>query len=345
MTTAKCIAAQTYPKDKFEAVFIIEPDDALTKKNLQRTLEYLKDKVRYRVVVSDGKAKFKAHALNCALKTVNSQIICVYDADDTFPKTQVEEAVMLIEEGYDAIGVRVYRFRDTILGALLNLDTYLWYNIFVPFFKVVGKSFPFSGEGMYVRTDVLESVGGFPEVLTEDGYLSILFAEKSCKMALLDSEVEELAPKDLKNNVKQRLRWNRGYVQCISKLIKAKMPLKEKLPLFMAYCAPITCGFSVMTTLAYIVIDGWPSGLVDLFAPWVRTLLFSWNSKILLSVSMAYLLTAAFMYLISTILSKRRFKKLTPYVLLLPVYWIYLGLVALGTPFVSTKKWLKTERR
>jgi cellulose synthase/poly-beta-1,6-N-acetylglucosamine synthase-like glycosyltransferase len=346
MTTAKSIVAQTYPKEKFEVVFIIEADDALTKKNLKTFRKYFKDKgVRYRIVESDGKAKVKAHALNCALTTVDSQIICVYDADDTFPKTQVEEAVLLIEEGYDAVAVRVYRSGNTILGSLLNLDTYLWWNIFIPFYKVVGKSFPFSGEGMCVRKDVLHAVGGFPEVLTEDSYLSLLLAEGGFKTVLLDSEVEELAPKNLKNNIKQRLRWNRGYMQCLNKLFKAKIPIKEKLPLFISYLAPVTCGMSLLAAIAYMFIDGWAFALADLVVPWIRVFFTTWNLKILLSVSVSYLLTGAFMYFISILLSGKRFKRLTPYVPLLPIYWIYLGFVAFLTPFVSSKKWFKTERR
>lgn len=346
MTTAKSIAAQTYPKEKFEIVFIVEPNDVQTKKNLKPLHKYLGDKgVCYRIVESDGKLKLKAHALNCALKTINSPIICVYDADDVFPKSQVEEAVMLIEEGYDAVAVRVHRYRNTILGSLLNLDTYMWYNIFVPFFKVIGKSFPFSGEGLFVRTDVLSAVGGFPEVLTEDGYLSILLAENGSKLGLLDSEVEELAPKNLKNNIKQRLRWNRGYTQCLQRLMTANLSIKEKLPLLLAYWAPIMCGISVITAIAYMFIDGWMFVLADFVTPWIRVLFSAWDTNLLFVVLMGYLITMALMYLISTLISKKRFRKLSPYVLLLPLYWTYLGFIALGTPFVSTQKWLKTERR
>jgi len=344
--TTKSIADQTYPKEKMEVVFIIEPDDALIRRALQPALKYLRNReVRYRVFESHGK-KFKACALNAALETVNSPVIGVYDADDIFPRAQVEEAVMLIEEGYDAVGVRVYRFRKTILGSLLNLDTYLWYNIFVPFFKIVGKSPPFSGEGLFVRKGALDKIGGFPEVLTEDSYLSLLLTEVGFKQALLDSEVEELAPKDLKNNVKQRLRWNRGYVQCLSKLVRAKIPIKEKLSLLLAYGAPLMSGFSVLMALSCLLFGGsWIFLLADLVAPWVRALLSILDTKILLSSAMFYLVALAFMYLIASLIARKRFKQLVPYVMLLPVYWSYLGFVALGTPFVSTKKWLKTERR
>ena len=347
LTTTKGVAAQSYPQDKLEVVFIIEADDSLIWTELQPSLEYLRNmNVSHRVFKSKGNLKFKAGALNAALDSVNSPVIGVYDADDTIPRIQVEEAVMLIEEGYDAVAVRVYRFRKTILGALLNLDTYLWYNIFVPFYKVVGKSVPFSGEGLFVRKEVLDKIGGFPEVLTEDSYLSLILTEEGFKTALLDSEVEELAPKDLKNNIKQRLRWNRGYVQCLSKLIRAKIPIKEKLPLLLAYGAPLTCGFSVVMSLLYIFFDG-PGlfVLTDLIAPWLRAFLSIFNSKFLLSTSMSYIVGFAFMYLVASLIVRKRLRQLTPYILLLPIYWIYLGFVALGTPFVSTKKWLKTERR
>ncbi len=347
MTTAKSIAAQTYPRGRLEVVFIIEPDDTLIKSELKPVLQYLKNKkLRYRVFESHGEMKFKACALNSALENISSPIIGVYDADDIFPNNQVEEAVMLIEEGYDAVAVRVYRFRKTILGALLNLDTYLWYNVFVPFFKFVGKSSPFSGEGLFVRKEVLDDIGGFPEVLTEDSYLSLILTERGFKQVLLDSDVEELAPRDLKNNIKQRLRWNRGYVQCLSKLWRANISLRQKLPLFLAYGAPIICGFSVVMALSCLIFErAWIFVLADLVSPWIRALFFFLDTKILLSTAMSYIVALLFMYLFASLLVRKRFKQLAPYILLLPIYWVYLGIISLGTPFVSTKKWYKTERR
>lgn len=346
LTTIKSIAAQTYPKDKLEVVFVIEPDDAIIMNELQPAFKYLQNKeVFYRIFESQGTLKVKASALNSALETVNSPVIGVYDADDIFPSTQVEEAVLLIEEGYDAVAVRVYRFRKTILGFLLNLDTYLWYNIFVPFFKVVGKSTPFSGEGLFLKKDVLDKVGGFPEVLTEDSYLSILLTEEGFKQALLDSEVEELAPKNLKNNIKQRLRWNRGYVQCLSKLIRAKIPKKEKLPLYLAYGAPLICGASAILAISSLLFEGFRIPLADYVWPWVSNLFLIFGNNLFFSTALSYIVTLAFMYLIASFIAKKRLKQLMPYILLLPVYWLYLGFISLGTPFVSTKKWLKTERR
>ncbi len=85
--------------------------------------------------------------------------------------------------------------------------------------------------------------------------------------------------------------------------------------------------------------------LADLVSPWLRALFSIFDSRIFFSTAMSYLIGLAFMYLLASLIAGKRFKHLSPYIVLLPVYWIYLGLVALGTPFVSTEKWFKTERR
>ena len=347
MTTARNLAVQTYPKEMFEVVFIVEPDDASTKEHLPAVMDYLEaNQVSCRVVVSDGKVKLKAHAINCALKTVEADVVGVYDADDVFPKEQVEEAVVLMEKGYDVVGTRVYRSRNTMLGSLLNLDAFIWYNIFIPFFYATAKSFPYSGEGVFLRKSALDAVGGFPEVLTEDGYLTILMAEAGFKSALLDSEVEELAPKGWRSNIKQRLRWNRGYIQCLSRLLKARIPLKRKLALLIPYWAPITCTASLITSFFFTLY--WVTWLfapnISIVAPWMRTTLYT---RVLFywSAVLAYLITAALLYIIAYLIAGKKFERLAPYVLPLPLFWLFLGLIALATPLAPSKKWLKTERR
>lgn len=348
MTTARSLAVQTYPKEVFEVVFIVEPDDASTKNHLSKIMDYLEEnKVNCRVVTSDGKVKLKAHAINYTLKTVEADVVGIYDADDVFPKEQVEESVVLIERGYDVVGTRVYRSRNTVLGHLLNLDAFIWYNIFIPFFYVTAKTFPYSGEGVFVRKNALDAVGGFPEVLTEDGYLTILMAEAGFKSALLDSEVEELAPKGWRSNIKQRLRWNRGYIQCLNRLLKARIPLKRKLALLIPYWAPITCAASLITTFFFALY--WGTWLffapnISFVAPWMRTALYT---RVLFywSAALAYIVTTSLIYIIAYLIVGKRFERLAPYVLLLPLFWLYIGLIALASPFAPSKKWFKTERR
>jgi cellulose synthase/poly-beta-1,6-N-acetylglucosamine synthase-like glycosyltransferase len=347
MVTAKNVAKQTYPRELMEVVLIVEPDDEQTKGFAPKVVEFLEGQgIRCRVVESDGRVKLKAHALNCALRVVESDVVAVYDADDVFPEDQVEKAVALMEQGYDAVGTRVYRYRKTILGSFLLLDTFIWYNIFLPFFQAVAKAFPLSGEGLFVKKRVLEAVGGFPEVLAEDAYLTILLAEKGFKIALLDSEVEELAPKGWRSAVKQRLRWFRGYAQCLARLAKAKLSLKSRLGLLFAYWSPAVCGASLITTTFFALY--WVTWAfaphVSLVAPWMTTTLYA-RYMYYWSALLAYVISLTLLYTIAYLIAGGRFERLVPYVILLPFYWTFLGLIALLTPFAPSRRWLRTERR
>ena len=182
-----------------EVIFIVEPDDKKTKTGVEEVSALLeKAGVTFRVIETDGKTKLKGHALNCALKVARGEIVCVYDADDKIEKGQLREAVtLMLERRYDALGVRVYRYGRNLIGKLIFLETLIWYHIYIPLFKKIALPL-LSGEGLFIRRDVIEEVGGFPEVLVEDAYISILLVEKGKRVGLLDSVVYELAPKNLK---------------------------------------------------------------------------------------------------------------------------------------------------
>ncbi len=191
-----------------------------------------------------------------------------------------------------------------------------------------------------------DAVGGTPEVLTGAANLSILMDENQFKTGLLDSEVEELAPKGLMSTIRQRLRWNRGYLQCMVRVVKAHIPLKKKLSLLVAYWAPITCSASLIATTFFMLywITWAFAPEISIVAPWMRTAIYT-NFLYFWSAALAYLVTPSLIYLIAYMIAGERFERLAPYVIVLPIYWIFLGAVSLIAPLTSGKYWFKTERR
>lgn len=130
LATTRSLAAQTYPADKLEALFIVEPDDITTRKYVEEhALRLLEDRGiwRAKIVVSDGEVRLKPHALNQGLRKAMGDIVCVYDADDTFPETQIEDAVnLMLEDGYDVLQPKVYRARDSLVGRFPTIDAFVW---------------------------------------------------------------------------------------------------------------------------------------------------------------------------------------------------------------------------
>jgi len=341
MTTVKSIARQIYPKGLIEVVLIVESDDHQTKSSVAKVVEFLqKNGIRSIVVESNSTPKMKARALNQALKVVNSDVIAVYDADDVFPKDQFIKAVALIEMGYDVVGVKVPRYRETGVGKYLFIDTAVWYTLIIPVFYKLFKYVPLSGEGLFIKRTVLEKIGGFPEVLAEDACLTIMLAEKGLKIALLDSWVRELAPKNLASTIKQRLRWSKGYLQCLGVLMKSKIPGKVKAALFVMYLSPAVSGTAFLVsfyTASYttfkFVIDPSASYMFDQ----------SLHTIILLAM---YVVSLPIIYTATQLTpGNDRRESLVLHIVTLPLYWTLLGFVILASPFIPVRSWMKTERR
>jgi cellulose synthase/poly-beta-1,6-N-acetylglucosamine synthase-like glycosyltransferase len=105
----------------------------------------------------------------------------------------------------------VFRKGRSILSHFLTIDTVFWYRKYLPLLLRNAHGFPLSGEGLFIRKSVLDEVGGFPEVLTEDAYLGLLLTERDKRFGILDSVVVEKAPRNAKAHFTQRSRWHRGF--------------------------------------------------------------------------------------------------------------------------------------
>jgi hypothetical protein len=78
------------------------------------------------------------------------------------------------------------------------LDTLVWYWKYVPLILRCSKGFPLSGEGLFIRRKVLQEMGYFPDVLTEDALLGVMLTERGKRFTLLDTVVAEKAPRNLR---------------------------------------------------------------------------------------------------------------------------------------------------
>src|SRR5262249_20034787 len=208
------------------------------------------------IVTSDGGPHLKAYALNRCIERARGEICAFYDASDDIAPTQLQDAALLMaEKHYDAVQATGLRKGRSILSEFLLIDTAFWFRKYIPFVLGLAHGMPLSGEGLFVRTSVLREVGGFPEVLTEDAYLGLLLTERGKRFGLVSSVITEKAPKNIRAHFVQRLRWNRGYLTCLWRLMRSRLSLGRKMALSLPFLTPLTCA------LAFV---GW----LVLFAHW-----------------------------------------------------------------------------
>ncbi len=340
--TVESIERQTYPAEKLEIVYILEPDD-----NVTRIPTHQNKQIPRVIVRTDGRVHLKAHALNKGLEVAKGDIIVVYDADDTIDPDQIGKGVSLMEEkGYDVLQPIVVRKSGrSAITKLFGVDSFVWNRKFLPYFQRSVGVFPLSGEGLFNRRAVLQEIGGFPEVLTEDAYLGIQLAERGKRFGLLDSTVTEEPPKNWASHFRQRVRWFRGYLSCLGKLVKSKLPIKTKLIFSTAFFAPITCAASLISLIFFATFwASWALNPASIAAPWMRNFLYT-SGIFYWSAFLAYLGNILVIFSQAEALVDTKYERYAPLAILSPLYWLFLGFAAFASFFRGTRVFGRTERQ
>jgi cellulose synthase/poly-beta-1,6-N-acetylglucosamine synthase-like glycosyltransferase len=347
--TIESLLRQTYGRRHVEVMLVIEARDRTIRPHADAAIRKLQaGGIDASLVVSDGGRRLKAYALNRAIERARGEICAFYDASDDIESTQIERAALLMrEKQYDAVQATVLRKGRSMLSEFLFVDTAFWFRQYIPFVLGLAKGMPLSGEGLFVRTDVLREVGGFPEVLTEDAYLGLLLTERGKRFGLVSSVITEKAPRHLRSHFIQRLRWNRGYLTCLARLLRSSLPWKRKLPLSLPFLTPISCALAF---LGWMLIAGqWifelargvsiPAVIYALVPhPIYATIVSSW-ATLLFFIGIP-LCVASFVRTLWSL----GLKKSTALALLLPYYWTFIGFAATCSFFKNTTTWGRTER-
>ena len=325
--TIDSLIRQTYGRDRFDVLLVVEARDLEIRPHAEAGRRKLEAAgITCAIITSDGGKRLKAYALNRAIAEARGDICAFYDASDDIDPQQLERAALLMhEQQYDAVQATVLRKGRSILSEFLFIDTAFWFRKYIPFVLKLAGGMPLSGEGLFVRTTVLREVGGFPEVLTEDAYLGIMLTERGKRFGLVSSVITEKAPKNMKAHFVQRLRWNRGYLTCLWRLLRSSLSLKRKAALSLPFITPISCA------LAFV---GW----LVLAATWRLPNPFAAGTIVfLIGVPLCVM---SYLHMLWTL----RLRRSIPFVLLLPYYWTFVGVAATCSFFKNTTTWGKTER-
>ncbi len=345
MRTARSVANQTYLPELITVYVLIEGEDNITQRSIPVLVNFLRFRgMNVKVIYTRSTYIGKPRAMNQALPYIEEDVIIVFDADDIVPEDYISSVVAEIKKGAAAVTTKVYRIGEKLHSKFIALDTFIWYDIYLPvYMKFVGYA-PMSGEGLAVRKDVLNKIGGFPESLTEDAYLTIELARIGEKISYIDSTfIVERAPLSFKALINQRMRWFKGYYECLYALWKYRRNLGhlKALKLAITYMGP---AISMATTLSYTIFFSYVfGGIFDIIS--ITNLIQGAINGVLYYLA-AFMFFGGNMFFTGIILyyfSDTRFESYTPYIYVAFVYWYIIGIVALLSLF-SPRKWYKTER-
>src|SRR2546423_188937 len=205
-----------YPPEKLQILFLTEANDAETR----NTIRSLSLPPHFQIlVVPDGKPRTKPRACNYGLLHARGRYVVIYDAEDIPDPLQLKKAVLTFaNQGPEIACVQAklnfYNTGQNLLTRWFTAEYSLWFDLTLPGLQRLGVPLPLGGTSNHFRADMLRLMGAWDAFnVTEDCDLGLRMAYYGFKTAMLNSTTYEEANSRLKNWVRQRSRWIKGYMQ------------------------------------------------------------------------------------------------------------------------------------
>jgi cellulose synthase/poly-beta-1,6-N-acetylglucosamine synthase-like glycosyltransferase len=264
----------------FEVLPIVGHDDPETAAVAERVAERYPD--RFRVVVDENWPKNKPKALNTALPFCRGEVVGVFDAEDEVEVRllrSVDRAFRATRAHVVQGGVQLINFRSSWFSLRNCLEYFFWFRSRLHLHEQ-HEFIPLGGNTVFVRTDLLRAVGGWdPHCLAEDCELGVRLSALGAHIRVAYDPylvTREETPPTLWALLKQRTRWNQGFLQVLRKGEWKRLPGRRRRLLarytlaqpFLQAFAGVAIPFAVITA---VLVDV-PVGIALLsFLPGVPT--------------------------------------------------------------------------
>lgn len=235
--TLQAMSRLHYPKDKLD-VIVINDNSSDRTGEIAQTFADRYSFIRVLETKPPNKGIGKSSALNEALANSDSEIIVVYDADNTPEKMSVWYLVMgLINDPRSAAMVgkfRVINAKETWLTRFINIETICFQWMAQggrwKWFKVA----TIPGTNFAIRRSVIEELGGWDvKALAEDTELTIRVYNLGYHIRFFPAAITwEQEPETLKVWWNQRTRWARGNQYVVLKFMRQIFKMKRKRIVF-----------------------------------------------------------------------------------------------------------------
>lgn len=205
----------------YEVLAVVGHDDDGTRAVAERLARLHPDRIH--VVVDHNWPKNKPKALNTALPVCHGEIVGVFDAEDEVAPDLLGRIDAVFQNtGADVVqgGVQLMNFRSRWF-TLKNVLEYFFYFRSRLHLHARQRFIPLGGNTVFFRRELLEQARGWdPECLAEDCEIGVRL---SCRGAVTVVAYEpalvtrEEAPTRLSDFMRQRTRWNQGFLQVLRK--------------------------------------------------------------------------------------------------------------------------------
>ena len=211
----KNIDAIDYPKDKMDVVLLVDSDDdylgSISNMNLPS---------HFRILSASPDFPFtKPKVCNLGLYGTDAELVVVYDAEDKPDPLQLRKVVTEFKnKEVEAVQCRLHykNKNNNLLTRFFNLEYLAWFSLTIKGLENIQGAkpvIPFGGTSQHLRVESLKNIGGWSAYnVTEDADLGVRMARLGMKIVVIDSVTEEIAVSNLWIWIKQRTRWNLGFL-------------------------------------------------------------------------------------------------------------------------------------
>jgi cellulose synthase/poly-beta-1,6-N-acetylglucosamine synthase-like glycosyltransferase len=251
-----------YPHELVQILVVIEAGDHGTIAEVNARLDMLRAQGigHVRLITFDDPPINKPHGLNVALRYSTGDVVTIFDAEDE-PHPDILNVVntVMLREGSEVVqcGVQLMNYDDRWFSALNVLEYLFWFKSRMHYHAAVGMV-PLGGNTVFITRELLDQAGGWDqECLTEDADIGIRLSAQGMRVRVIydDSYVtREETPPTVGQFIKQRTRWNQGFMQVLAKGDWLRLPTMPQRLL-----ALYTLAFPLLQalTLLYLPVSIW----------------------------------------------------------------------------------------
>jgi cellulose synthase/poly-beta-1,6-N-acetylglucosamine synthase-like glycosyltransferase len=242
-----------YPKELMQVMAICREDDPGTIAEACAKINELQDP-HIQLLVFNDKPINKPHGLNLALQVAEGDVVTIFDAEDE-PHRDILNIIntTMLNEDVDVVqsGVQLMNHNTRWFSFLNVLEYFFWFKSSMHFFSRIGM-IPLGGNTVFIRRPLLQQLGGWDEnCLTEDADLGIRLSLAHARMRVIyDDEyvTREETPHSIEQFIKQRTRWNQGFIQILFKKewMKLEKPSQRLLALYVLILPEMQAFFALM---------------------------------------------------------------------------------------------------
>ena len=241
----------------FEVIVVVGDDDPGTRAVAEAAIA---GDDRFRVIEDDSRPKNKPKALNRALPHCRGDIVGVFDAEDQVASDLLVAVDRRFQETQAEVvqgATQLMNFSSSWFSVRNVLEYYFWFKSRLHFHAAAGF-IPLGGNTVFVRRPWLLAAGGWdPNCLAEDCDLGSRLSTMGARTVVAYSPelvTREETPATVRDLVRQRTRWNQGFLQVLRKGEWRELPLASRA--LAGYTLSFPFLQAVMTLLLPLALAG-----------------------------------------------------------------------------------------